>query len=287
MENPLVSVIIPTYGRPKFLKRAVESALKQTYDNIEVVVVNDDPSLDVSQILENLSVKIISHGENKGGSAARNTGIKNSNGVFIAFLDDDDLWYEDKIEKQLKIFLEQPSVAAVYTGLKAVTEDGVGFGDTMPEHEGFILDVLLSGNYVGATSTVMVKKDVLVEVGLFDEKFPSAQDWELWIRIAEKHTFGFVDEVLAEQTVHGIDRISSNKQARYLGYKMISEKYIHLIKKSPRKVQAEHELYIGVIFFKARYLRQSLVKFVKSIYLHPPLIIELIKLTYNFFGKNL
>src|SRR5262245_9487013 len=121
--QPEVSVVIPTYNRAGFLKTAITSALAQTLQNFEIIVVDDASQDDTEKILRQFQdsrIRLIRHKTNQGVAAARNTGVVNSKGKFIAFLDDDDQWFPQKLEKQLRVLEKNPTVGVVYTGSFAV-----------------------------------------------------------------------------------------------------------------------------------------------------------------------
>lgn len=189
MEATKVSVIIPTYERED-VTEAVKSVLDQTYQNLEVIVVDDASEIPAENYLENLDdkrVKIYRHDRNRNGSAARNTGIEKASGDYIAFLDDDDVWAEDKIELQLEeLNSRDESFQACYTGYKHRVGDWEKI--VSPEKEGDIRKDLLLMNVSGSFgSSLILKKDIVEKVGGFDEDFERHQDWEFLLRVLQ-HT---------------------------------------------------------------------------------------------------
>jgi len=197
---PLVSVVIPTYGRNDTLAEAVESVADQTYDRIELLVVDDGSPTPVTETLDaDLdgldSVTFIRHDENRGANVARNTGIRAASGEYVAFLDDDDRWAETKVEKQVTAFLESgPAVGVVYTGKRTVSPHGTQV--FVPSAEGDVLRDLLTGAQFGQFSSVMVRADVIDDAGLPDEAFPAWQDREWFFRLAQHCEFRAVREPL-------------------------------------------------------------------------------------------
>jgi glycosyltransferase involved in cell wall biosynthesis len=192
-----VSVIIPVYNGEKYIAQTLESVLAQTYQDFEIIVV-DDGSIDGSaDVIRNYTAKYSGkiryfHQENRGIAAARNAGIKESRGAYIAFLDQDDLWLPDKLQKQINYFDNNKDAGLVYA-------HSIEFGDRSKNvptahHEGFILDKLIWGNFIPALS-VMVKKEVFNEVGLFDENraLMGCDDFDMWLRIAARYRVGHVD----------------------------------------------------------------------------------------------
>ncbi|MGN0612571.1 MAG: glycosyltransferase family 2 protein, partial [Porcipelethomonas sp.] len=174
----MVSCIITTYKREvSILKRAVDSIVNQTYKDIEIIIVNDAPAEaelreEIRQMLDeyDMDIRYIVHDVNKGACAARNTGIKESSGEYIAFLDDDDEWLPEKIEKQIGAFKKSDSkTALVYCGRVTVNDTTGTIEERKAEfHEGFVFDLLIMRNFIGSTSYPLLRTDVLREVGGFD-----------------------------------------------------------------------------------------------------------------------
>lgn len=217
--DPLVSVVIPTYGRSDALVDAVASVIEQTYEPIELIVVDDcspEPVADsVSQLpLETLSsVEFIRHDENRGANVARNSGIDAAEGTYIAFLDDDDEWVETKIERQVRTFQKSgPETGVVYTGSRHDKPHGTSI--KTPEWRGDVVTDLLAGRNFGQFSAVMVRADVIEEAGRPDERFPVWQDREWFFRLATHCQFEPVPEPLTVRTVGHGDQISGNFEAK-------------------------------------------------------------------------
>jgi glycosyltransferase involved in cell wall biosynthesis len=200
--SPLISVIIPTYNRRELLERAVRSVLAQTYRNIELIVV-DDASTDSTKkmvgAMHDERLRYIRHKSNLGAAASRNTGIKAARGDYIAFQDSDDEWMAEKIEKQMGMFLDSPpETGVVYCGFFRQRE---GKKTRIPskkftQREGEIFQPLLLGYYLVGTPSVIIKKEVLEKVGLFNEDYPALEEWDLWLRIAKEYRFQFINEEL-------------------------------------------------------------------------------------------
>jgi len=204
--HPITSIIIPTYNRLHVLPRAVESVLNQTLKDYEIIVV-DDASTDNTKkmLIEKYGVKIIYIGKrrNEGLSAARNTGIKSSRGKYIAFLDDDDVWLPKKLELQIDLIEKNPSLGLVYCGCYKVDRDDKVMSEIKPTKKGYIFDDMLCANYiVGSASAALVKRELLVNTGYFDENLTSLEDWDLWIRISKFHEIDYVDQPLVKYKMH-------------------------------------------------------------------------------------
>lgn len=200
-EETLVSVIIPTYKRADMLPRAIDSVLNQTYCNVQAIVVDDnDPASEyrtktkniMSSYAENLRVKYVCHDKNRNGSAARNTGIKNADGEIVAFLDDDDFYYPDKIRKQVEFLIEHREYQAVYCGWE---RDGEV---VIPTHKGDLSYDILSGDHIIYTNVIMMWKDAAVACGGWDETFKRHQEAAFLLRYFRNGgKIGVVEEVLA------------------------------------------------------------------------------------------
>lgn len=225
MQNKgLVSIIITTYKREStMVQRAINSILAQTYDNFELFIVDDSPNDfadrdNVKNMVISLGddrIKYIEHEINKGACAARNTGIKASNGEYIAFLDDDDEWYDTKLEKQVQKMIESD---CDFVYCKKLIHDKVAKKDKMEKHQlyrGNVFEKLLWSNFIGPTSVALIKKNCFDKVGIFNTKLLAAQDYEMWLRIAKEFKVDFVDEELLHYYIHEGDRISSDSSKKY------------------------------------------------------------------------
>lgn len=233
MECKLVSAIITTHNRaPDIVLRAVKSVLEQTYANIEIIVVDDSvidyPQRDdVEREIRRISEKIhfVRHDECKGGCAARNTGLENANGFYIAFLDDDDEWLPGKIEEQIKGFTDN-EIALVYCGCRDINEitNQITIRNTTFK-KGFVFDELLRKNFIGGSSNPLIRKDCIDNVGRFDTEMQSTQDFDMWLRITRRYPVNYVDKALLNCYIHEGDRISTNVDRKVAGLERIIEKY--------------------------------------------------------------
>lgn len=229
--SPLVSVVIPTYDRNDRLTGAVRSVTDQTYENIELFIVDDGSpvpvslTLDVDSLDELERVTFIRHRENRGANVARNNGIRAARGEYIAFLDDDDRWDATKIDRQVDVFENSaPEVGVVYTGLRARSEEGETI--TKPTAEGNVMIDLLTGETFGQFSSVMVRTDVLEDVGLPDERFPAWQDREWFFRLARRCHFKPIPEPLTYRRTGLPDSITADfEQKRDVAYPLFVDKH--------------------------------------------------------------
>lgn len=258
--NDKVSVIIPTYNRSELLKKAVKSLESQSHQNIEIIIIDDFSTDDTAEVVGKMKdsrIIYIRHDINKGGSEARNTGIKRATGRFIGFLDSDDQWLPDKLEKQLKLFADQPDLGVVYTGVQVVNENNQPTRKIIPKYRGNMLLKLFESNCIDTTSSVLVKKEVLEQVQGFDAGLPSCQDWDLYIRLAQVTTFDFVKESMVLFYHHSGERITTNKKSVLSGHLSIFEKYKELAKKQRKLTYQRFILTIWKVVFRTGIVGQS------------------------------
>lgn len=241
-ERPLVTAIITTYKRePTLLSRAIESVLSQTYTNLELIVVDDSPAdyeyrADVKTLCEGYGARLryIPHATNQGACAARNTGIDAANGELIAFLDDDDEWLPTKIEKQQKLFISD-KIGLVYCDNYIVDEISERVYEEKKRClQGDIFDALMIKNYIGSTSLPLLRFDAVLKVGKFDIKMPASQDYDLWLRIAERYAVSYVNEPLVNYFIHNGEQITKSNDFKRDARTRIINKYKDYLQKHPK-----------------------------------------------------
>lgn len=230
---PLVSVIIPTRNRSALLVRAVKSVAMQTYNNWEIIIVDDASTDDTEKAVSGLlkgKIKYIRLNERAGGAAARNLGIKDAKGDYIAFLDDDDEWLPVKLEKQINQFSKDNSIAICYTGRNVKKEGKRFFGLSkkysfhLPESKDHFKSIM-TDNFVGPSSSVLIRRDVLEKSGGFDENLPCYQDYELFIRILRGGKAYGINEGLVNYYVGSPEHVSLTRENVIKGERYLAEKY--------------------------------------------------------------
>jgi len=202
MKIPKVSVIIGAYNCGEFIKKTVYSVIKQTFEDWELIVVDDCSKDDTCKKVESIKdkrIRIIKLDDNSGRPAVpRNKGIEASRGEFVTFLDHDDIWPSNKLELQLSAFYKHPEVGLVY-GKVICFDDKTHTNHFFPKrgYSGNIFKKLLKGNFIGC-STVMVNRNVFEKVGLFNENMEliAVEDYELWLRIAYYYKAIFINKPL-------------------------------------------------------------------------------------------
>jgi glycosyltransferase involved in cell wall biosynthesis len=211
---PLVSVVIPTYNCAPYLPRAVESALGQTFAPVEVIVVDDGSTDDTAQVLAPYEGRIqYIRQANRKLPGARNTGIRHARGELIAFLDADDWWLPEKLERQVPLLLDNPDVGMVHSDFVFYDEpDGRYRPSNSPGHElvGRCRPRLLLGNAINVC-TAVVRRECFDRAGLFNEGLVGGlEDYDLWLRVARHYEFAYVPQVLAGYRRHG-DNMSRHR----------------------------------------------------------------------------
>lgn len=204
MSNPLVSVIIPTYNSANYVTNAVDSVLAQTFTDLEVIVVDDGSTDDTREALSRYAAPVrYLHQDNAGVSVARNLGIAESRGRYVAFLDADDTWMAHKLERQLQALDNSHEMGVSYSAhlvvddvLRPVAVHGSQRWSSALE------DLLYKGNVVGSICTVLVEHSLLKQVGGFDPELSQCADWDMWIRLARHTEFLYIDEPLVTYRQH-------------------------------------------------------------------------------------
>ena len=196
-QNPLVTVIIPTYNRGWILKEAIDSVLSQDFEDFELIVVDDGSTDNTIDILDGYTRDIIVLRQgNRGVSAARNAGIASATGHFIAFLDSDDLWLPGKLSRQVDFFNSNPGAMICQTEeLWIRSGKRVNPKNRHKKFSGMIFKHSLPLCIV-SPSAVMLKKSLLDKTGVFDESFPACEDYDLWLRISRKYPVFLIDTPL-------------------------------------------------------------------------------------------
>ena len=287
MTHPLVSVVIPTRNRAHLLPIAVRSVLDQTFRDLEVFVVDDaseDRTAEVVAGILDPRLRTLRQRVRSGGAATRNVGIRASRGQYVAFLDDDDEWLPEKLELQLEL-LERaaPKIGVVYSSYQVVDlETGRIIGRKVAEKRGDLAIDLLDRNYVGGTPSVVVRRRLLEQVGLFDEGLPSFQDYDLWIRLSRHCEFDYVGQDLLKCTMHGGKKIWSDLEALDRGIDRMLEK--HGTSPHLRRNFASKSLGLGVRFCSQGETGRGRRAILRSIRLDPPQARPYLNLVLSLLG---
>ncbi|MDO9547944.1 MAG: glycosyltransferase [Candidatus Marinimicrobia bacterium] len=250
-DKPLVSIIIPTYNRARYLRQSIESALSQDYTNFELIVVDNGSTDNTPEILASFGNKIKCLKEEKRGtSASRNKGLRAAQGEFIAFLDDDDFYLPGKISISVKKMLEDRSVSLVYTDYIRVDSEGHQTKTIRNNHsqsEKFLWAFLKGFGIL--PSTTLLRKECLERSGYFDETLQYATDSDLWFRLLiAGYCFGHIPELLTAYRwhpgnhSHTDDNVNLDKiYSAAIKYFTVPELFGDLIKKKGWKKRVKKE----------------------------------------------
>lgn len=227
----MISVVIPAYNREHFIAEAVDSVIRQSYPDIEIIVVDDGSTDRTRQAVKRFGDKIrYIYQNNQGPSAARNKGILAARGEWVAFLDSDDIFFPDKLSQQIKCFKDKAIglVHAFYYKLdcKKNSIQVIEPAFSMDRH--LLQQELLQRKHTIRTSTVVVRRSCFEEVGYFNPAYRAAEDWDMWIRIASKYDFSYINQPLAIYRRHP-DSLVEKKEGQ-LFHKEIIKNANHLYK---------------------------------------------------------
>ena len=287
---PNVSVIIPTYNRAPFIERAIHSVLQQTYNDLEVIVVDDastDDTWDRVAALQNVDHRVcyIRHKTNQGAQVARNAGIQAARGEYIAFLDSDDEWLPQKLERQMAVFLKGADpLGVVYCDMEMVYQNKRTTKEWRPHYRGAIYSKILCGWSAG-TSTFVIKRDYLEKVGGFDENIHAYQEWDLCIRLARICEFDYVPEVMVLYHQHDLPTISKDNLRGAWGFLNIVEKHrTEIMHECDTMALSKHYQSVGRLFIRAGRLDMAKRLFLKSIQASPKNYRAILSLGGTLFG---
>lgn len=244
LAEDLVTVVVPTYNRASILVDALDSVFAQLYRPIELIIVDDGSTDDTERVArewiqrhENstgFQVRYI-HQDNHGGNWARNEGIANATGKYLAFLDSDDRWLPEKLELQMRVFRQDRDVGAVYCGVRHVhLESGKAVAPVKRSYPtGWLLKQMLVHDVTAPTSTYVIRKDVFSEVGCFDVNLRARQDWDMSIRVASRFKLSCVPSELVEYREHAGVRVRSDPERELTAHRLIFGKYADLRARCP------------------------------------------------------
>ena len=246
---PTVSVVLPTYNRTDLLPRTLESVLRQTYSDFECIVVDDASVENTQSVIESYDdsrLNYLEHEENRGLSAARNTGIEAATGRYLAFLDDDDEWLSEKLEKQVRVFdRASPDIGLVYCWMDYYQHPNTKYDECHPTLEGDIFEQVLDRQRLCNGSTLLVRTEVVNQVGVFDESLSRGVDGDFLRRVCESYNVKGVWEVLVKYyTDHGHQRMTRDDESgirnHIHGSKVKFDKFDPELKDYPRRAARIH-----------------------------------------------
>lgn len=247
-----VSIIIPTFNRRDYITIALDSVRVQTYKDYEIIIIDDGSSDDTKEVLKPYQENVrYFYQDNRGIPATRNKGIREAKGDFIAFLDSDDHWLPEKLERQIECFSKHPHYGMVATRCSCTTPEGKFLKKNRPGKSGWILTDLFKANFI-RTSSAMIKKECLEEIGLFDESLPECEEYDLWLRIAKQYPIGFIDEPLTVYTDNPQGVSTDSLAGRLQRLKVLEKDYLKecIPQALYRKRLASNYHYVGRHYLK-------------------------------------
>lgn len=234
--NHLVTVVITTYKRRvSQIQKAIMSVLNQSYSDLELIIVDDSPNNyeyrdEVEKYctsIEDRRVRYIQHKTNQGACVARNTGLKYASGEYISFLDDDDEYLKERLIELVSLFDYQTCL--VYSNsniIKILSKDkkvNTAF-ESGRQYSGKIHDKILGENFIGSTSVVMMRTEILRKIGGFDPNLEASQDWDVWIRISKFGDVKFTNKILVNYYIYQGERITNDTDRRLRALLYLNEK---------------------------------------------------------------
>lgn len=264
-----ISVIIPTYNASEYIKDAINSVLFQKYSgNVEIIVVDDGSTDDTKKVLaEYIKDKKIIYikQKNQGQASARNAGVKKSTGDFIAFLDSDDTWNHDKLNKQMEKFNDK-NVGLVYTGIEWYHSlDNEVIKVKIPKIKGWVFKKLIVHNFI-STSTVILRKEAFEPFDTCKECL-GVEDFDLWLRVSQKWKVDYIKDILCNYRIHN-HNISSNLEQRFHNESFVKERYKNKVSKSLfNKSMWDTNFNTAFSYYKRRYYKESRLYLSKAIHL--------------------
>lgn len=290
----LVSVVITTCKRePNIVKRAVLSVLNQRFSNFELIIIDDSPSdYPYRESVRNgvlafndPRIIYLPNPENIGACASRNKGLQKASGNYIAFLDDDDEWLPQKLEKQVgKMNSVDQDTALIYCGSITIKD-----GRPLPKPKassqfiaGNVYPQLIVKNFIGSTSFPLIRRRCLTEIGGFDPLMQSAQDRDVWLRLAQKYRVDFVPEPLVKYYFHNGEQISSNPSRRIAGWERLLEKNMDYLQKN-RKALWFCTIRLAPVYIWNGNYRKAFTAYLKSVRMWPLNLSGNIKHLYQMF----
>ena len=276
----MVSIVVTTCKRePEIIERAIRSVAAQTYTDWELIIIDDSPNdFKYRNEVRNRVLSIIDHHieyiqnkDNKGACYSRNIGLSKTQGTYIAYLDDDDEWLPEKLEKQVAALeLSDKDTALVY-GPYYKIEEGNNDRELIPLEKvsGMAYELLMKkGNFIGGMSMPLLKTACVKDVGGFDELMQSAQDMDLWIRLAQKYKVLYLAEPLVLYYVHAGEQITKNPQKKIAGLERLIEKNKEYLDKHPKEMWMRT---VSLIYYylKAGLKREALSKWKQAVSLCP------------------
>lgn len=288
---PTVSVVIPTYNRAHLLKRAIQSVLNQTYQDFELIIVNDGSTDETEEVIKTFAddrISYIRHDKNRGMSIALNSGLERARGEFIAFQDSDDEWIPNKLERQMEVFKNLPEhFGVIYTSFVHIKGDRRKLLPPSPKSGYIYSDILKERDTCWiAQPSVLIRKECFEKVGFFDENLPSLLDWDMWLRLSKHYHFYHLNEVLCKIHESPTDSLIFDRRKFLIAEELVFKKYLESMKQDP-KILAKHYFYMGNSSCQVGLMKQGRKYLLRSVRTRPWDIKCLAALILACLGANL
>ncbi|MBP7088151.1 MAG: glycosyltransferase [Candidatus Omnitrophica bacterium] len=259
---PLISVIMPVYNGAKLVSAAIQSVLEQTFYDFELIIINDgstDSTLNTITEFNDIRIKVFSQSK-QGPSRSRNNGFNKTLGKYIAYLDADDLWTKDKLQKQLEVMQSNLKNSVVYSWTDYIDDCGnFLYPGAHSIIKGDVYQQMLLYDFIeSGCSNILVKKTALAEVGGFGNELSMAEDWDLWLRLAKKYHFAFVPSVQVLCRISTSSRSSNFAKVRKDNLKVIERNF----DQAPKSLQGLkiYSIYNFYIYLTCKILERFLIK---------------------------
>jgi glycosyltransferase involved in cell wall biosynthesis len=284
--RPVFSVIIPTYNRARIINRAVNSVLNQTFKDFELLVVDDGSKDNTEEVISGLKderIQYVKHIKNQGQNPALNTGLAHAKGTYVSFLDSDDEWLPEMLEKQYGKFQESDDYDCVYSRCLRVDIYGSRQDGHQFNLEGYIYKQALEQGYVSSMISLSVKRSCFQEIGNFDINFRNCQDDDICLRLAKKYRFGLIKEPLAIIYCDAGEQVTSNKSEYAMGWwRLVNKHQADIRSLCGNKTLSDHYLKCASLFLLAKMKKDARDIAVKTFAIRPT-VNGLILLSFSFF----
>lgn len=296
MEEPVVSIVMPAFNAEKTISESIQSVLSQTYKYWELIIIDDASTDSTASVVTDFQKKdrrivLLKFLKNGGLPNARNEGCRVARGEFIAFLDSDDLWHQDKLLIQINFHRKNQDIEISHTDFHLFNERGVlkrpfrHLIHRKSHKQGILYPAICYKNPIGVL-TVMMKKELLREVNFFDASLWTMEDQDLWVRVAlRKKRFGYIAKPLAYYRV--VAGSITSKTGRYKkAYKTFMQRILDSNKLNPDLLHRYYYLHFGTVYFKKEAYKLARLYFWKSIKLVPHDHVAVYTLGYIFYDLN-
>ncbi|OQW96400.1 MAG: hypothetical protein BWK77_04870 [Verrucomicrobia bacterium A1] len=286
--SPVVSVVIPTYNRASFIRGAIESVLTQTYGDLELLVVDDGSTDDTPAVvaaIRDARLRYIRCDTNEGAAAARNRGIREARGEYVAFQDSDDVWLAGKLDKQMRAFDAAADAGVVYCGFRREHYGVRSYipDRSLPVREGDIHQQLLIENFVSA-QTIVARRSALQRAGPFDPSLQPLEDWDMALRLSKHFRFALVDEPLVQSRMQ-TDSISADVQNYIRGFTGVVAKHEEELRRNA-PVLAKHYGTIAHCLCVSGQMREGRSWYLRAVRLNPAHLPHAAGVLLSFLGRG-